>query len=334
MTRQFLKGFLAVTILVAAVEASNAQNTTTAPPAADDATKQETPVKTGQATDAEKLLKQAAENAVSRQQYELKYNLIKDSELRWNVEHTATTKTHMGNVTEEMASRSQSVRRWKILNVDSIGNMTFEHSIESVEMWQKTGDENPVTYNSKSDKTPHQDYQAVSEKLNKTLATFTVSPAGKNVNRQSSYESAHFGVGEVTIPLPDKPVSVGYKWYVPNKFTAENEDGEVQQIAARVLFEVDKAVDGKVYLTFRTEILTPLTSEKVKSQLMQQMNRGIAVFDLELGMIVQKEVEWNEKVQGFEGPDSYLQYIAKLTEKLITDTPAASSANAKPLAPK
>ena len=43
MTRQFLKCFLAVTILVAAIEPSNAQNTTTTPLAVDNATKQETP---------------------------------------------------------------------------------------------------------------------------------------------------------------------------------------------------------------------------------------------------------------------------------------------------
>jgi hypothetical protein len=65
---------------------------------------------------------------------------------------------------------------------------------------------------------------------------------------------------------------------------------------------------------------------------MQQKTKGIVVFDFAKGRPVHKEVEWNEKVQGFQGPDSFLQYIGKLTEKLTVGG-SASQAKSSPLAP-
>lgn len=280
---------------------------------------------------AQDLLAKASALAAARQTFELKYRLPAGEKLRWQVEHTATTKTHMGNDTEEMASRSQSIRCWKILNVDSQGNMTFEHSIESMEAWEKIGELAPIAYNSLTDRDPPPEYASTADKIGKTLATFTVATTGQIVNRQASFDSNNLGMGDVLIPMPNKPIGVGHKWSVPQTFTAENDDGEMQQFAARVVYELEKVIEGKAYLVFRTEVLTPLDSNKAKSQLLQQLSRGVAVFDLEKGYITQRTIEWNEKVQGFEGPDSYLSYSAKLNEVLV---PEPNRSADRPLTPK
>ncbi len=291
----------------------------------------ETKEAAAQEVDVEGLLNKAASAAAAQQQYELKYRFRKGESLRWQVEHTATTKTHMANATEEMASRSKSVRCWKVVNVDSKGNMIFEHSIESLEAWEQVGDTDPIAYNSLTDKAPPPYYESTAEKLGRPLATLTVAPTGQIVNRQSNLETTDFGMGDVLIPMPDKQISVGHRWSVPKQFQAENEGGEIQQFAARVVFELQKVIDGQAYLTFKTEVLTPLNSEKAHSQLLSKLSRGVAVFDLEKGVIVQRTIEWNEKVQGFEGPDSLLQYVAKLNEKLI---PGAQVGSKQPLEPK
>ncbi len=51
------------------------------------------------------------------------------------------------------------------------------------------------------------------------------------------------------------------------------------------------------------------------------------------GRPIRKEVEWDETVQGYEGPDSYLQYLGRMTEKLIDGDASQASANSTPLAP-
>lgn len=280
--------------------------------------------------DVDALINKAANAAAAQQQYELKYRFTKGATLRWQVEHTATTKTHMAKDTEEMSSRSQSVRAWKVLSVDAKGNMVFEHSIESLNAWEKVGDTEPIAYNSQTDKTPPPYYESTAEKLGRPLATLTVAPTGQIVNRQSDLEAADFGMGEVLIPMPDKPIAIGHKWSVPKQFQAETEDGEVMQYAARVVYELQKVVDGQAYLTFKTEVLTPLDSEKARSQLLSKLSKGVAVFDLEKGLIIQRTIEWNEKVQGFEGDDSLLQYIAKLNEKFLESSAVGENTTLQP----
>jgi hypothetical protein len=190
----------------------------------------------GPDVDVEALLNKAANAAAAQQQYELKYKFRKGDQLRWQVEHTATTKTHMANETEEMSSRSKSVRCWKVVNVDSKGNMVFEHSIESLEAWEQVGETEPIAYNSLTDTTPPPYYESTAEKLGRTLATLTVAPTGQIVNRQSNLDTADFGMGDVLIPMPDKPIAIGHRWSVPKQFQAENEEGEVQQFAARIVY--------------------------------------------------------------------------------------------------
>ena len=60
---------------------------------------------------------------------------------------------------------------------------------------------------------------------------------------------------------------------------------------------------------------------------MQQLTNGYAVFDLADGKMIRKEVEWSEKVQGYEGPDSFLQYNGKMTEKFVSNESSPSGAD-------
>ena len=121
----------------------------------------------------------------------------------------------------------------------------------------------------------------------------------------------------MTVPLPKTAIPVGHKWNVPTTLQATDEDGRNQQLKARIAYELVKVKSGNAYISFRTEILTPVESEKVKSQIMQQKTKGYLVFDINRGRPIRKEIEWDETVQGYEGPDSYLQYLGRMTEKLV-----------------
>ena len=81
----------------------------------------------------------------------------------------------------------------------------------------------------------------------------------------------------------------------------------------------EMCIRDSAYISFKTEVLTPVESPKIRSQIMQQMTRGYLVFDIDRGYPIRKEIEWDEKVQGFEGPDSLLEYLGRMTERLIID---------------
>lgn len=259
----------------------------------------------------------ATRNANSKQKYKLAYEMKKGENLRWTVEHVASTKTQIAGDSEETSSRSRSTKLWKVSSVDTQGNMTFVHSVETVKMWQQIGDDEPVTYDSSKDKNAPMEYESVPEKIGKPLAVITISPDGQVMDRKTSLPQARFGVGDITTPLPKESVGIGHKWYVPSTLSAKDEEGRTLQLKTRIHYELSKVKLPNAFISFRTEVLTPVQSEKVRSQIMQQLTKGYVVFDIQRGLPIHKEVEWDEKVQGYEGPDSYLNYVGKLTEKFV-----------------
>ena len=76
----------------------------------------------------------------SQQRYLLRYKFAPHELLRWKVIHLGKMETTIQGNTQTPKSRSVSTKVWKIDDVDDAGNVTFTHSIESVEMWQQDPD--------------------------------------------------------------------------------------------------------------------------------------------------------------------------------------------------
>ncbi|MEL7496791.1 MAG: hypothetical protein AAFN77_04230 [Planctomycetota bacterium] len=266
-----------------------------------------------------------AKRLKKRQTYRLQYKFKKDERVRWNVVHAVSTKVQMAGETEESSSRSETGKVWTINNVDVHGNITFVHSNESINMWQQVGEDEPVAYDSTKDKEIPEEYESVAETVGKPLSVFTIQPDGTIVDRKSALNESSFGVGKVTIPLPKDPIAIGHQWYVPSELRATDEYGNQKKIKARVMYELMDVRGQNASIKFKTEILMPNLSEKIKSTIMQQMTDGYIVFNVALGRPVIKQVQWDEKAQGFEGPDSLLTYVGKMTEKLVVENVKANA---------
>jgi hypothetical protein len=252
-----------------------------------------------------------------KQKYLLAYRLKPGDELRWDFEQVVSTKFQMAGFTEESSSRSKNRKLWKVANVDELGNMTFSYTVESIEMWTKSGDGEPIAYNSLSDDEIPELYTLAAEGVGQTQAIFSISPDGQILDRKSNHKSSDLGLGKLTIPLPKQAVSVGYKWNVPKVLQATDTGDRAKKGKAREVYELSKVKGQNAYISFRTEILTPNLSEKVRSVIMQKMNKGVVVFDMNRGCPVLTSVKWDEKAQGFEGPDSFLKYVGRMTEKVV-----------------
>ncbi len=288
---------------------------------------------TKQQPSASDRINRATKQMQSKQLYKLQYKLKKGETIRFTTEQSVATKFSMAGELEESSSRSLSAKTWKVVNVDRLGQITFSLALDSINMWQKTGEGDPIAYDSTKDKEVPDEYSTVADSVGKTLAIFTVSPAGKVINRKSNMRENNFGVGKVTIPLPEQPIPIGYQWNVPTLIQATDDHDKNIQLKARVNYELDKVTEHTAYIRFRTEVLTPVTSEKVKSTIMQKMTKGEIAFDMQAGRPKIKVVRWNEKAQGFEGPDSFLEYVGKMSERLVADTPAGSGPQTAALAP-
>lgn len=271
------------------------------------------------------LVRSATEQLSKEQKYRLAYRLEEGQTIRWSVEHTASTETKIANKAEATSSRSNSIKVWTVESVDSLGNMTFAHSIDQVTMWHQIGEDDPISFDSREPEQAPEEYQPVLEKVGRPLATITINAQGQVIDRKSNIKQARFGVGDVTLPLPPDEIAVGHQWYVPSNLTASDEAGRRVQLNSRLHYTLTKVKNHNAFISFRTEVLSPIESEKVRSQIMQQMTRGYLVFDMKRGLPIRKEVEWDEKVHGYEGPDSFLSYAAQLSEKIVTESGATLS---------
>ncbi len=258
-----------------------------------------------------------ARNLARKQSFLMRYQFEPGEEIRWNVEHTATTNAQISGKHETTSSRTQSRKLWTITDVDSKGNFTFDHSVEWMSLWQQIGDDEPTAFDSLSSEPAPEAFHAAVQMIGKPLAVVTITPSGKVVDRNTKVEQLDFGIGDICTPMPEKAVGIGYRWYVPTTYTATDDNGRRLQLKARLHYQLTKVVDGKAYISFRTEILTPIENDKIKSQLLQKLNDGFLVFDIDRGRMVKKEIEWNEKVQEYAGPDSFLQYTGKMTETIV-----------------
>lgn len=262
---------------------------------------------------------EAAKRKLAAPAYDLRYKFSAGESMRWQVVHVGTTETKIRGNTQNSQSRTVSTKVWKVTGVAENGNLTFVHSVADVDMWQKVSDRPEVRYNSKTDEKPPLIYEAVADTVGVPLTSITIDPHGQVIKRESILREANLGFGEITLPLPPEPVKEGDEWFAPGELTVRLEGGQVQRIKIRHRHLLEKVQTGVATIKIQTEVLTPVHDAKVKSQLMQQLTSGHAKFDIDAGRILEKQIDWDETVIGFNGADSIMQYLARFTENLLPD---------------
>ena len=194
--------------------------------------------------------------------------------------------------------------------------MTFVHSVDSVELTQQTGSAEEIRWSSLSGEKPPIMFESVADQLGQPLSTVTINSRGQELSRTThAGTEAQLGMGGLTIALPEEAVPVGYSWSVPREIKARGEAGEVKVIKARDTYTLEKVQTGVATLKIRSEILTPIEDASVKAQIVQQLSNGTIRFDLDAGRFLGKQLDWDETVVGFQGPNSLMEYRARLTEE-------------------
>ncbi len=277
-------------------------------------------------TDAEEAKRAAqlekAKQFALEEVYDLRYKFAPGETFRTKVTHLVTVETKIQGTAETAKSRSVSTKRWTIQAVDQKGNITFANSIEAVDMWHKTTGRAEVRYNSETDGKPPAEYEHVASSLGKAMSTITIDPKGKIVNRDKTHFNS--GIGELTVPLPDRPLKIGQEWYVPEEILLRLPDKTLKTVKARQLFTLLSVETGIATISMKTEVLTPINDPKEQSQLVQKLQRGTIKFDIDAGRIRSKQMDLDETVLGFSGSQSVMQYLARLTEEPVEDEPATA----------
>jgi hypothetical protein len=270
--------------------------------------------KTGQALSQQ--LQAAARQVANSQSHTFAYRAKAGETLRWKVTHLVTVDTKIRGSEQSAKTRSSSTKSWRVTAVDDEGNITFVYMVDDVDMWQSVTGRQEIRYNSRTDSQPPREYEVAAKSVGVPLATVVIDRFGRVVKRDSEQSQFNPGLGELTIPFPEKEMKVGARWNVPDEIRIRLEDGRVQRVQTRQSYTLEKVETGVATIGIKTEVLTPIDDPKVHAQLVQRLTQGSVKFDLDAGRLISRQMDLDETVIGFSGPDSVMQYLARLTDEL------------------
>ncbi len=254
---------------------------------------------------------------LTQHEYLLRYNFVEGETVYYEVIHQTAVSTKVEGTTEEMKSRSKSIKRWDFTAVEP-EQYKFTHTIDSVNMWSEMTGRDPVRFDSRTDQEPPPEYQGIAKSLGQPISEIVTSPFGKIIDRKDKIKQIDRGTGGLLVPLPPQPIVVGTEWSVPASVTVRLQDGHYQEIKTRQRFRLEKVETGVATISLATQVLTPVSDARVKSQLVQKLSQGVIKFDVDAGRMISKTLDWDETIVGFNGPESNMSFMAKMMERLVS----------------
>ena len=245
----------------------------------------------------------------------LKHRFKVGDVIRTKITHLATVDTKVKGVDQLVKTRSVSCKTWKIQKVDAQGNTTFTHSVEWVDLWNKVSDRPEIKYDSRADEKCPPGYEHMSLSIGQPLATITINAAGRIVDRKDAQPLFNLGIGDLTVPLPEKRIKVGGKWHVDEEVKLQDEQRRVKLVQVRHQYTLDQVEAGVATISVGTQSLTPIDDPKFEAQLVQRMQKGMIRFDIDAGRVLSRQMDLDETVIGFAGPDSNMHYEARYSEE-------------------
>ncbi len=264
------------------------------------------------------------------EKYTLRYQFKQGDSMRWQVVHRAKIQTTVSGTSQTAETLSSSVKLWRVVKAEPGGPTTFEHLVESVDMRHKLSGRQEVHYNSQTDKKPPAGFENVAQSIGVPISIVTIDPTGQILRRdRKPAKAAAENDGQITIPLPEKPVAIGEDWSFPYDIDVTLEKGGSKRVKTLQQFTLEGVKTGVATIRVATQILTPIRDPAIQAQLIQRESNGTVRFDVDAGRILSQQMDLDKQVVGFRGPASSLHYTTRFTEELV-DKPAQTAAKPKP----
>lgn len=268
----------------------------------------------------------AAEDAAG-EKHLLRYKFSQGEKIRWVTVHESAMTAKVKGHEQKSLSTSKSTKVW---TVDSVagGKISFVHAIEDVNMWRQVGDRAEERYNSKTDKKAPAGYENVALTIGKPITEATIDALGKILERQDATPKGNLNASDLVMPLPEKAIAIGEEWFAADEMRIPVQEG-VKVVKTRKVFTLEKVSAGVATISVATQVLTPVNDPKVEAQLIQHVTKGFVKFDIDAGRVISRQLDWNDTVLGFDGPESSMSYIARFTEEILSSEPRTANKDGK-----
>ena len=263
------------------------------------------------AQDEEKQPDSAAEKHL------LRYRFRPSETVRSKVIQQTKIETTIGGNTQTAEMTSISTKAWRVTNVDDKGHVTFDTTIEAIDMRNQMSGRQEVRYNSQTDAKAPAGYESAAASVGKLLTTITIDPTGKLLRREKKHQVGIDNANaQIMVLLPAEPIALGETWSVPAEVPITL-DGSEKTVTVKNRYQLEKVENGVATISVQT-VLPPINDPKVRAQLIQRMTKGTILFDIKAGRVTSQKTDLDEQVIGFSGPGSNLHYLGRFSEELLT----------------
>ncbi len=129
------------------------------------------------------------------------------------------------------------------------------------------------------------------------------------------------------MPLPEKPIAAGDTWreLIPVNVRVTEEIS--RQINILRTFRLESVEDNIATISFRSSVEAAVKSPTMRSQLIKATPKGTLTFDIVRGVMIKRELRYDETVLNAIGADSVVLCHGKSTEDLleVTETDAVNN---------
>lgn len=267
-----------------------------------------------------------ADEAESEQRHQLRYQFTPGQTVHYRVVHRADISVNVGGNPGEVQHQSESVKHYRVIELDAKGNAIAETGIDYARMSASKGGQR-AQYDSRTDDAPPPQFLSVHETIGRPLLRLTVSPTGRVLKAEtaegvrSAVDLEASGAANIFPVLPDEAVAIGETWQhnFEVDIVASQENPKLKRRVTLQNQYTLEAVDGEIAtIAARTVSLTPIRQPFQEGQLAQRMVRGTLKFDMKRGIVLSRQTAADTQIPGAYGQQSSLALESSHEETYLT----------------
>ncbi|MDO4585929.1 MAG: hypothetical protein Q4C95_01385 [Planctomycetia bacterium] len=261
------------------------------------------------------------ENNSQKEKFLLKYKYQPGEIICWNVVHQVRKKLTIAGKTSGIETLSETSRRWNVLDQVDQDKVRCEYIIDQMVLHQKEDEKDAISYNSQIDEKVPREFAifGTDRTVGTVLERFNIDSLGVLTDKEKLVPEFHGSESDtkVLVPFPKESVAVGDSWTLPYSILLKGKDDSIRNYQGILKFTLENVQDNLAVIRFRTTLLSIVPDSVVEGQLAEKLFKGTAIFDREIGKILQTELEYSKSVPNAFGEPSHLEYYCHLVEKWV-----------------
>lgn len=247
------------------------------------------------------------------------YRWQKGQILEYRVEHITVVSETAGGSKVEMSSRSNSVKHWRVVDVDAHNVATLQLTLSSLRHEQVRPNGEVMLFDSMNPgKSEPELREQMSQYIGKALASFRMDGTGQVIEVMQGVASRFAAEPPFLVVLPGQAVNPGQAWQRNYHIVLDPPVGTGEKYAAKQIYRVAGIDRGRVTLGLTTDLQSQPESVADRIPLLQKLTQGQIVFDVQTGRLISARLNVDRTLENHQGAGSSYRFQSRYSEDLIT----------------